>query len=164
MIVNSGNSVIHWEVGFLLYFLQLYINYIYHAWPRWAWSYTVGPQLYLRRVTSRVIVHRLICACLQQSRHIPGSYTLSCQYKRLFLLRQAVEHLQSGVKPAGFRPFGPRIAAARSGVERPSCTDEPAEDLSFSEHRPPWGGPHACSPSLTSKRRMASRTVTNVPW
>lgn len=34
-----------------------YIGYIYHAWPRWAWSYTVGPQLYLRKFT-------YYCACL----------------------------------------------------------------------------------------------------
>lgn len=31
---------------------SLHIKYTcscqYHAWPRWAWSYTVGPQLYLR--------------------------------------------------------------------------------------------------------------------
>lgn len=54
MIVNWCNSVTHCEG-----FFQFYTDYIYHAWPRWAWSYTVGPQLYLRGFT--VIEHLEIC-------------------------------------------------------------------------------------------------------
>lgn len=125
VIANYSNSVIHREAWVLLYVLQFYNDYIYHAWPRWAWSYTVGPQLYLRGSHKTLLcIYEYVQLILTAiTHHIPGSDTLSCKNEGLFLFSQTVVNLQPRVAPAGFRPFRPRNVAARSSVDWPNCTN-----------------------------------------